>query len=338
MQLSAVDLPQPDGPSSAMNSPRLIVIVSSDSALNALPPAPAKRRVTRSSRSSLKSCFMDRTLPWMSRIAVDPRSRTVSPRARTDAVRRCTTQRSPTVASPASRDRTSRYLVFCAPTCWSQMRNASTCAFGVSDCVCGNSVEPLLVLRPAVLLDRVLALLRRHRQRHVLHRRTRVEVALVVRVRLRLRRQHERHQVEHDGELLRRHALRHHHVVRVVDPGHALERRDLEVLRHDAEHARVDVPAGHRHRHVARAFAELLHHRAGAGRVVLDAAVELLEVRPRLVPAVDRILRILVAEDVRQPHDERAARTRVRRPRVDQLVRIRLAPREQLLPASSAPA
>ncbi len=47
MQLSAVDLPQPDGPRSAMNSPRLIVIVSSDSALNAAPPAPAKRRVTR---------------------------------------------------------------------------------------------------------------------------------------------------------------------------------------------------------------------------------------------------------------------------------------------------
>ena len=35
MQLSAVDLPQPDGPSRAMNSPRLIVIVSSLSALNA---------------------------------------------------------------------------------------------------------------------------------------------------------------------------------------------------------------------------------------------------------------------------------------------------------------
>ena len=49
MQLSAVDLPQPDGPSSAMNSPRWIVSVSSSSALNALPPAPAKRRVTRSS-------------------------------------------------------------------------------------------------------------------------------------------------------------------------------------------------------------------------------------------------------------------------------------------------
>src|SRR5947208_2620909 len=58
MQLRAVDLPHPDGPSSATNSPRRIVIVSSLSAANAWPPAPAKRRVTRSRRSSLKSCFI----------------------------------------------------------------------------------------------------------------------------------------------------------------------------------------------------------------------------------------------------------------------------------------
>ena len=58
MQLSAVDLPHPEGPSNAMNSPRRIVIVSSFSALNTFPPLPAKRRVTRSRRSSLKSCFI----------------------------------------------------------------------------------------------------------------------------------------------------------------------------------------------------------------------------------------------------------------------------------------
>src|SRR5437762_13302611 len=58
MQFNAVDLPHPDGPSSATNSPRRIVIVSSLSAATAGPPAPAKRRVTRSRRSSLKSCFM----------------------------------------------------------------------------------------------------------------------------------------------------------------------------------------------------------------------------------------------------------------------------------------
>ena len=154
MQLSAVDLPQPDGPSSAMNSPRSMVSVSSLSALNAWPPAPAKRRVTPVEPQLVESRASCR---WM--------------RARR-ARRRAATWR--TV-----------YFVFCAPTCWSQIRNASTCALGGSDCVCGNCVEPAFVFRTAELLDRVLALLRRHRQRHVLHRRARIEVALVVGVRLR---------------------------------------------------------------------------------------------------------------------------------------------------------
>ena len=35
------------------------------------------------------------------------------------------------------------HFVFCAPTCWSQMRNASTCAAGGNDCVWGNSVSHL---------------------------------------------------------------------------------------------------------------------------------------------------------------------------------------------------
>src|ERR1700737_3104727 len=60
MQLSAVDLPQPEGPSRQMNSPRLTVSVSSFSAAKAWPPAPANLRVTRSSLRSLKSCFMAR--------------------------------------------------------------------------------------------------------------------------------------------------------------------------------------------------------------------------------------------------------------------------------------
>src|ERR1700687_3375624 len=58
MQLSAVDLPQPEGPSRQMNSPRLTVSVSSFSAAKAWPPAPANLRVTRSSLRSLKSCFI----------------------------------------------------------------------------------------------------------------------------------------------------------------------------------------------------------------------------------------------------------------------------------------
>ena len=62
---------------------------------------------------------------------------------------------------------------------------------------CGNFGDPLVVFGPAELLDRVLALLRRHRQRHVLHRRARIEIALVVGQRLLLRLEHELHQVEH---------------------------------------------------------------------------------------------------------------------------------------------
>ena len=119
--------------------------------------------------------------------------------------------------------------------------------------------------------------------------------------------------------------------MRIVDPRHALERRDLVALGHNAEHARIDVPAGHRDRHVPRALAQFLHHRAGSRRVILDARIEILEIRPRLFPTVDRIFRIFVAEDVRQSHDERASRSGVRRPRVNQLVRIGLAPREQFL-------
>ena len=81
--------------------------------------------------------------------------------------------------------------------------------------------QPAFVLGTAVFLDRVLALFRRHRQAHVLDCGTWIEIALVVGVGLRFRRQQVRHQIEHRGDLLRRHALRNHHVVRVVDPGHA---------------------------------------------------------------------------------------------------------------------
>ena len=120
MQLSAVDLPQPEGPSSAMNSPRRTVIVSSLSALNALPPAPAKRRVTRSSRKFTKVFDSSWKRP-----------------------RPC----------GARRDEPSFHFVFCAPTCWSQIRNASTCALGGSDCVCGNSFsQPSYSGRPYSLI------------------------------------------------------------------------------------------------------------------------------------------------------------------------------------------
>ena len=118
--------------------------------------------------------------------------------------------------------------------------------------------------------------------------------------------------------------------MRVVDPGHAFERPYLVALRHDAQNARIDVPSGHRHRHVARAFAELLHHRTRARRIVFDAGIEVLEVRPRFFPPIHRVLRVLVAQNVRQTHDERAAGAGIGGPRVDQTVGIGFAPRQQL--------
>src|SRR6185312_16948938 len=70
--------------------------------------------------------------------------------------------------------------------------------------------QPAFVFRTAVLLDQILAFLRRHRQRNIFYGRTRVEVTLVVGVGLSLRCEQERHQVEHDRDFLRRHALRDH--------------------------------------------------------------------------------------------------------------------------------
>src|SRR6516225_2047237 len=96
----------------------------------------------------------------------------------------------------------------------------------------------------------------------------------------------------------------------------ALQRSDLILCRHDAEIARIDVPARGRRDDVARAVAELLHGGGGAGRVIFDAAIELLEIGPGLLPAIDRIHWILVAEEIGEPHDEGAARPRIRRTRI----------------------
>src|SRR4051812_36274937 len=57
MQLSAVDLPHPDGPSSATNSPRRMVTLRSFTAASSPALPCAKRRVTASRRSSVKSGF-----------------------------------------------------------------------------------------------------------------------------------------------------------------------------------------------------------------------------------------------------------------------------------------
>src|SRR5215470_513517 len=74
----------------------------------------------------------------------------------------------------------------------------------------------------------------------------------------------------------------------VEDPVEVLEEKHLGFFRHHAERTRIDVPSHLRRDHVARTLAELLHHRACAGRIIFDVLTKLLEIRPRLVPAIPR--------------------------------------------------
>src|SRR6266481_1869316 len=137
MQLSAVVLPQPEGPSSATNSPRPILIESSLRAATSRPAGPAKRRDTASSRSSLKSLFIDlRSFGLLRADLLVPFAEGID------------------------------HLL------------------GVERLRVRELCDPFVVFGPPEFLDHVLALLRRHRQRHVLHGRTRIEVALVVGQRL----------------------------------------------------------------------------------------------------------------------------------------------------------
>src|SRR3984893_4255364 len=135
MQLSAVDLPQPDGPSRQMNSPRLTVSVSSFRAAKAWPPAHANLRVTRSSLRSLKSCFLERLAASFRFLIAD-------------------------LAIPFPEGLDHR-LGF-------QRGNVRILR------------RPSVVLGTAEFPDRVLAFLRRHRQRNVLHRGSGIEISLVV--------------------------------------------------------------------------------------------------------------------------------------------------------------
>src|SRR5450631_877508 len=128
MQLSAVDLPHPEGPSRQMNSPRLTVNVSSFSAAKAWPPAPANRRVTRSSLRSLKSCFMRDAVASFRLLRAD-------------------------FAVPLAKRLDHRLRL--------QRRNVRILR------------QPSFVFRPPEFANGVLAFLRRHRQRNVLHRRSR---------------------------------------------------------------------------------------------------------------------------------------------------------------------
>src|SRR5215471_6696211 len=158
MQLSAVDLPQPEGPRSAMNSPRLMIMVSSSSALKALPPVPAKRRVTWSSLSSWKSCFMYSPFP---RRACDRPDREREP----SVVRR--TPLGPRLGGDEMSGRTFSFRLLRADLLIPDAE-CFDLRLGLERLGVREFLEPALVLGAPVLLDCVLTFLRGHRKRHVL--------------------------------------------------------------------------------------------------------------------------------------------------------------------------
>src|SRR6266851_4743808 len=262
-QLSAVDLPQPDGPSRAMNSPRPTLSVTSRSAFR-LP----KSRLTPSSRNWRKS-----------------RDAAIMP-----------------IGLPSLGLRAADLLIPATERIDQLVRQERQLERIVGD--------QLLVFWPTELLDDLLALRRRHRQRHVLDRRAGIEIAAVIGRRLRLLGEQIGQEIDEHRDFLGRHALGDAEIMRIHDPVEALERNHLSLLRHDTEGARVDVPAHLSRDHVARALAELLHRRPGAGRVVFDRLAEFLEIGPGLVPAVLGIVRVLVAEEIGTRTIPRTAGTR----------------------------
>jgi uncharacterized protein YceK len=174
------------------------------------------------------------------------------------------------------------------PTNSSHLRKARTILSGFS----GSSIG-LLAIRSAYSGrpnsgDDLLARLRRQRERHVLHRRAGIEIALVIGHRPACFGVSTCAMMSSTTASFGRSAMPlGTHMKKASDtqwkPFSVL---DLGFLRHDAERARIDVPAGGRDDDVARAFAELLHRRAGAGRIILDVLAELLQIGPGLVPAL----------------------------------------------------
>ncbi len=72
------------------------------------------------------------------------------------------------------------------------------------------------------------------------------------------------------------------------------------------------------------AVAEFLHRRGGAGRIVVDAGAELLEIGPALVPALHRVGRVGIAEDVGQAPAGRSSGAGIQRPRIGEALGVLL--------------
>src|SRR3954470_657904 len=170
MQLSAVVLPQPDGPSRQMNSPRRMVSVISCSAATCAPPGCPKWRETRSRRSSLKFEF------------ILERSNTLrrQPEGRAKRARMCRHPLRARACARAPRDDGSKlFRLRCADLLIPDAESIDH-LLGIEWLGVREFRDPAVIFRPAEFLDHVLALLRRHRDWDVLHCRPGIEITLVV--------------------------------------------------------------------------------------------------------------------------------------------------------------
>jgi hypothetical protein len=170
MQLSAVDLPQPEGPSSAMNSPRSMVSESFSSAW-----APPKLRLTPSRRNCLNSffaagrpavlgitmsetffmpasrvcCYLDYPLsPW-ERVGVRAGG------GQYPALHAQAVAPSPLPSPPRGRGRKTHcaYLALPEPISWSHFLKAATSALSSSGCACGFlAIQSAYSARPNSLI------------------------------------------------------------------------------------------------------------------------------------------------------------------------------------------
>src|SRR5450759_1106280 len=182
-QLRAVDLPQPDGPRRAMNSPPRIVRLSSLSA--ACSP---KLRPIRSRRSSEKRWSRTAQVPLLTK-SNDRRLnvRLLLPDGLVPQVER-------------------DYLLI-----GRQRRHL------------GELRNPGVELGRDDVLESRLAVCWGHGERHALHGRARIEVALVIRDGLLIGLEHPGDEIQVCGEGVGRDAARDHSILGVCYPGHVLE-------------------------------------------------------------------------------------------------------------------
>src|SRR3984957_46467 len=201
MQLSAVDLPHPDGPSNAMNSPRWMSRSRPCSAATGWPSAFVKLRLTESRRNCSKRGFMAIPVDQSKSFAWDQSNalkRELWPTAKALTLVPC---RSVVGGRPATRSQLLGFLRTDIPV---PLLERSHHRRGIQRQHVRMRSQHLRIFRTAVLLQHVLTMRRRLIDGDTLDGRSRIEIAVVIGQRLLRRFQHEIHQlVEHVEFLFR---------------------------------------------------------------------------------------------------------------------------------------